>query len=705
MVLFAFKCKICGGYIELDDDKRVCECKCCGTRQTVCSDNEELLAIVNRANGHRIKGEFAEAEADFRTIVLQYPAEAEGYWGLCLCKYGITYEAGDDSAQRYACSQRTSLDCVFDDVNYKNAMERCDEEGQAILSEEAKTIDALQVEAFRQNGINASCDAVICFCEKDGDGQKTSDAIAAQSIYGELSEAGLKVVLMGSALEERLGSVLGGYVEGALNSAKVMIAVGTSNNNFYADGVRNIWGNFLDAAEESDSKELLVCYKNMGVDELPVEFRDVKSFDAKSHSGMKDLINETEHFVTASKKREKNRAYLSTADMMIEKAFDCIDSKAWDKADEVLDKAINIYPKSPRAYFGKFLVQQKIREKEASKGKFKFALLENNYFEKAYSLATGREKELYEKMVSANSSLLERAYMWLSEGDFTEATRLATQELISNPESSQAFLCRFLASRSYRSLDEIMNSDNVKFIIGNDELFKKAYAYANDGEKIKLDKLLEKNKGITEKENSRLEYVERKRKPYVEQYRTINDKMEKMNSELALLESEAAEKQEALRKLEPVKMLVLAAALVAIAGAVCFIGIGKFLQKPMKTCGIAFGISAAVVAVLVIIYANSSLRKRTVEKHAFKKFKKKGAKYKKECEKLEAKLDEVGDVILCATCGNTKKTTHGHCKVCDSGAWYRVRYAFTDAEDCRKHVMSSMPKNYDFLLKEDITEE
>ena len=71
-------------------------------------------------------------------------------------------------------------------------------------------------------------------------------------------------------------------------------------------------------------------------------------------------------------------------------------------------------------------------------------------------------------------------------------------------------------------------------------------------------------------------------------------------------------------------------------------------------------------------------------------------------EKLEEKLDEVGDVILCATCGNTKKTTHGHCKVCDSGAWYRVRYIFTDPDDCRRHMLTSMPKNYDFLSKDDV---
>lgn len=696
----AFKCKMCGGYIELDDDRSVYDCKCCGSRQTVPSDIEELLKILNRANGKRIKGEFAEAEADFKTAILEYPGEAEGYWGLCLCKYGITYETSGETAERYACSQRTSLDSVFDDINYKNALERCDEDAKEVLRAEAETIDALQVEAFRQNGVNASCDVIICYLEKDSDGLKTSDAVLSQGIYNELVGIGLKVVLMGSSLKERLGSVYNSYVDGALNSSKVMIAVGTSNSNFYSEDVRGLWSSYIDYAGDNDSKSLFVCYKEMGSDELPGEFDGIKSYDAKSHSGLKDLIGEVEHFITAYKKREKNKAFLSTADTMLEKAYNFIEDKSWEKADEILDKAISIYPKSPRAFFGKFLVQQKTREKDAVKGKFKFALMENSYFEKAYNFATGKEKAVYEKMLKNNNSLLERAFMWLEEGEFTEATRLATQELIGNPESSQAYLCKFLASRNYKNLDEILNS-SIKFIIQNDELFKKAYAYANDDERAKLDKLIEKNKSVVEKENSRYEYIEKKRKPYVEQYKELSEKIEEMNKELAVLEAEAGEKQEVLKRLEPVKMILLAIALLAVSGAICFGVVKEYMGRSMKTCGIAFGISAVVIIVFVIIFAFSGVRKRMVEKNAFKKFRRKSAKYKKECERLEEKLDEVGDVILCATCGNTKKTTHGHCKVCDSGAWYRVRYIFTDPDDCRKHMLISMPKNYDFLSKEE----
>lgn len=692
---------MCGAYIELDDEGRIYDCKCCGSRQTVAADDEELLKLVNRANGLRMKTEFAEAESVFRTIVHQYPEEPEGYWGLCLCKYGVNYDADEETAERSAACLRTSMDSILDDMNYHAALERHDDDAKEILRAEARIIDAIQVEAVRRTEFNSHCDVLVCFLEKDAQGQKTSDNILAHNVAESCTDEGLKTLLLCESVKERLGSAHGTYINAAFGSAKVMVAVGTSNDNFYSTEMKSLWSPYLDMSKDNENKTLFVCYKGMDSNELPGEFADLQSFDAKSHNGLKELTDEVTSFVSSYRKREKNKTYLSTADMMIEKAFDNIDEKNWERANEILDKAISIYPKSSRAYFGKFLVTHKMREKDAEKQKFKFALLENESFSKAYSLATGKEKALYEKMLRNNSSLIERAFMWLAEGDFTEANRLASQELIGNSESSQAYLCKFMASRKYKDWDALENA-NVKFILKNDELFKKAYMYANDEEKAKLDKLVEKNKSIVDKENSRYAYVDKMRKPYVDEFRSISTKLDQMQKELDQLQREADEKISSLKKLEPLKMILRAIVLVAIAGGVCFGVLWKYLGKPFNTAVIAFGISAVVLIVFVVIYAFSGARKRKVEKNAFKRFNRKTAKYKKESEKLEEKLDEVGDVILCATCGNTKKSTHSQCKVCESGAWYRVRYVFTDPDDCRRHMISSMPKSYDFLDKVNI---
>nr|MCR5167516.1 hypothetical protein [Oscillospiraceae bacterium] len=85
-----FKCKMCGGSLEVSEGMTVCECDYCGTQQTVPSaDNEKKVNLFNRANRLRIASEFDKAAGIYESIVSEFPQESEAYWGLCLCKYGI----------------------------------------------------------------------------------------------------------------------------------------------------------------------------------------------------------------------------------------------------------------------------------------------------------------------------------------------------------------------------------------------------------------------------------------------------------------------------------------------------------------------------------------------------------------------------------------------------------------------------------------
>lgn len=87
-----YKCKMCGGDLEILPGTTVCECEYCGTQQTVPSaDSEKLMNLYNRANRLRFNNEFDKAAGVFESIVAEFPEEAEAYWGLCLCKYGIEY--------------------------------------------------------------------------------------------------------------------------------------------------------------------------------------------------------------------------------------------------------------------------------------------------------------------------------------------------------------------------------------------------------------------------------------------------------------------------------------------------------------------------------------------------------------------------------------------------------------------------------------
>ena len=51
-----FKCKMCGGDLNITEADKVVECEYCGTTQTVPSaDNEKKMTLFNRANRLRLR--------------------------------------------------------------------------------------------------------------------------------------------------------------------------------------------------------------------------------------------------------------------------------------------------------------------------------------------------------------------------------------------------------------------------------------------------------------------------------------------------------------------------------------------------------------------------------------------------------------------------------------------------------------------------
>ncbi len=58
-----FKCKMCGGDLNVTENMTICECEYCGTKQTLPKNNDEAIAnLFNRANRLRIHSEFDKAE-------------------------------------------------------------------------------------------------------------------------------------------------------------------------------------------------------------------------------------------------------------------------------------------------------------------------------------------------------------------------------------------------------------------------------------------------------------------------------------------------------------------------------------------------------------------------------------------------------------------------------------------------------------------
>ena len=117
---------MCGGDLEIAEEK-IIECEYCGTKQTVPNaDNEKKINLFNRANRLRMASEFDKAAGIYENIIAEFPEEAEAYWGLCLCNYGIEYVDDPATAKKIPACHRASFESLQKDENYELAIEYAD---------------------------------------------------------------------------------------------------------------------------------------------------------------------------------------------------------------------------------------------------------------------------------------------------------------------------------------------------------------------------------------------------------------------------------------------------------------------------------------------------------------------------------------------------------------------------------------------------
>ena len=137
-----FKCKMCGGALEINNSESVATCEYCGTQQTLPKLEDDRRAnLYDRANHFRRSNEYDKAMGIYEKILMEDNTDAEAYWSLVLCRYGIEYVEDPASHKRIPTVNRAQFVSVFDDDNYKSALQYADSYQRSIYEEEAKTIN------------------------------------------------------------------------------------------------------------------------------------------------------------------------------------------------------------------------------------------------------------------------------------------------------------------------------------------------------------------------------------------------------------------------------------------------------------------------------------------------------------------------------------------------------------------------------------
>ena len=365
-----FKCKMCGGDLEINEGVTIAECEYCGTKQTVPKAmDENLQNLFNRANTLRIKSEFDKAEKLYEKIIQTDPTQSEAYWGLILCKYGIEYVDDPATYKKIPTCHRASYDSIIADDDFKSALDHADISQRAIYEEQAREIDRIQKEILALAQKEETYDVFICYKETDANGQRTHDSVIANDIYYQLKQEGFKVFYAAITLEGKLGSAYEPIIFAALNSAKVMLTIGTKPEYFNAVWVKNEWSRFLKIIKKDRSKLLIPCYRDMDAYELPEEFAHLQAQDMSKIGfindivrGIKKVIHKEESKHAAVKVSAAPTPVAPNLAPLLRRAFMFLEDGNFDRADEICEQVLNQEPENAQAYLGKLMAELKVRD-------------------------------------------------------------------------------------------------------------------------------------------------------------------------------------------------------------------------------------------------------------------------------------------------------------------------------------------------------
>jgi tetratricopeptide (TPR) repeat protein len=368
------KCKMCGGDLEAAPNQTYGTCDHCGSTMTLPkATDEQITNLYNRANHFRRQNDFDKAVSAYENILNIDALSAEAHWGLVLSKYGIEYVEDPQSNERIPTCHRVQNDSILTDADYLAAIEYAEDVYTKNLYEsEAKRIADIQKRILSISAKEEPYDVFICYKETTDGGSRTKDSTMAQDVYYQLTNEGYKVFFSRITLEDKLGQEYEPYIFAALNSAKVMVVIGTKQEHFNATWVKNEWSRYL-ALSKSDRNRLLIpCYSDMDAYDLPEELSMLQSQDMAKIGFIQDLIRGIKKVISAS--TEKPASLLqSNADVpymtpgvtqLLERVSLFLEDGNFESADEYCDRILDLEPRNSQAYFSKLLVQLKLRSPE-----------------------------------------------------------------------------------------------------------------------------------------------------------------------------------------------------------------------------------------------------------------------------------------------------------------------------------------------------
>lgn len=335
-----YKCKICGGNLIAAPGETAGVCDSCGTRQALPTFSDtQKTNLFERADYLLLHGEFDRAAELYENILALDSKDAQAYWSLVLCKYGVEYIENPKTGKRTLTCNRTQFTPVFSDSDYQAAIEYAFYDKKTHFESEARKIDAIQKQILSISQKEDPFDVFICYKENDEKGGRTPDSVLAEELYNELTQEGFKVFFARITLEKIIGAAYEPYIFAALNSAKVMVVVGTRPEHFNAVWVKNEWMRYLNLIRNGAKKTIIPAYKDMSAGDLPAELSRLQAQDMSKLGFMLDLIRGIKKYCAADRNfptkeacADAENAQIPNTDNWMALAEKAYVSEEWDRA-------------------------------------------------------------------------------------------------------------------------------------------------------------------------------------------------------------------------------------------------------------------------------------------------------------------------------------------------------------------------------------
>ncbi len=348
-----YECQRCGGRLLPNADGHTATCESCGCLVTI---PKATASLFNQANKLRLQNEFDKAEPLFRNIIAENPEDSEAYWNLLLCRYGIEYVKDPETNEQKPTCHRMQLSSILEDEDYKKALLYADGFSKNLYQHCAKEIDTVLKAAIQKSSVQKTYDIFICFKDRDDVTHlRTEDSVIGQNIYNILTEQGYSVFFSRVTLQGVLGEEYEPLIFAALQSARVMLVVGTRREYMEAVWVKNEWGRFIPLMEQDKrSRALFVAYQNMRAEDIPAQMRLMPRINVKEPGYEQELLKGIKSIVGG---RTTSTTMLDFQQDLLNKGRQHLEKEDWPRAKIYFEQVLDLDSQNGWAWWGLALAE------------------------------------------------------------------------------------------------------------------------------------------------------------------------------------------------------------------------------------------------------------------------------------------------------------------------------------------------------------